>query len=290
MLKPHLWKGRNMAARSDWRGGISFAGQTIPVAAYKAVSRQRPPSFNMLDPTHRQRVRQQLVDVEGEPVERSETLRGVEVGKTIYPLPAEALELIEKVGRSDVLDIERFSEVGSVPLGLSLETYRIVPDEKVPGSASSVQTLWNGLRYTGRAAVIPNWSARAGSRPSTLVIHADDEGLVGNVLPFAEEIRHDAPAFEPVTDERQGQMFESGLEIFECSLDAFDLQAYADTWLARRQAAIDMAVAGKPIPVEVAADAPMTAPDLNAALAAALEKRKGAKKPAAKRPRAKAAA
>jgi non-homologous end joining protein Ku len=264
---------------------VAFAGQTIPVAAFKRVNRQRPPSFKMLAPSDSKPVKQVLQDSSGDIVNRADTGRGVEIGKAVHPLPAAALELIEKVGRSQVVEIERFTALSSVEpyFDLTLDTYAICPDEKSPGSESSVQTLWNGLRHTERAAVIPNWSPRAGSRPSILVVHAADEGLVGNVLPFSYEIKHNDEAFQPTVDEKQGKMFEAALDIFEPVLEDFDLEAYKDTWLARRQAAIDMALAGEAIPVDPELEAPTgPVPDLLSALEAAVAKKGAAKKSAAK--------
>jgi Ku protein len=260
-----------MAARSTWAGAITFAGFPIPVQVFTVVKSRKSASFKMLDPVHKMPVSQILVDCEGDKVERAETLKGVEASKgTFVALGDDALELIENQGRSTAVEVERFAAVASIDFSLSLESYVVIPDPKVPGSEQPVQILWNGLRESQRAAVIPEWAATASAKPSTLVIRATGDGLAGSLLPFGSELKTDLPVWVPVADERAGQTF-AAVVAKNYSTEDYDISVYKDGKAERREAAIALALSGAPIPAEVKQDAaPAAVPDLMAALEAQL--------------------
>ncbi len=280
-----------MTPRADWRGAILFASFPVPVAAYKRVRRDRGDSFKMIDPKDKLPVNRIYVDHNGDKVEYDDLGRGVVVGEVIHALPPEALEQIERASRSTFVEIERFAPLNTIALDLSLESYVITFDDKVPGSEQSIQTFWNGLKASGRAAVIQDWCPRSGSKPSTLVIYATDEGLIGNIMPFKFEVKP-CPSFTPAVDKGAQKMAAMAIDTMYPT-GPFDLEAYRDGHAERRQAAIDMALAGEPIPAGEAVPKP-AAPDLMQALAAKLEgagtkpARKAAAKPRAPRTRAKA--
>jgi non-homologous end joining protein Ku len=241
----------------------------------------------MLDPVFNQPVSQKLVDKDGTVIERSSTVKGVEAGPGQYvALTEQGLELIGNVGRSAVVDIERFAPVESIDFNQAVEHYVITPDPKVPGADAAVQVLWNGLHATNRAAVIQNWAAKENSKPSILVITAQDNGLVGTLIAYARE-RNDIPGqFVPGVNDQVAQMFEAAIRNY--NLDDFDASVYTDTHAERRQQAIDLALSGAPLEELLAAGAPAPEPEtpnlMSALLASAgAEPVKPAKKPRAKK-------
>jgi len=282
-----------------------FAGMAIQLSAFHRTVRKNQ-SFKMLDPKHHQPVKSVLQDIDGNEVERSKTGRGIETGKMVYPLPSEALAMIERVGKTEVVEIERFAPLASVPIELALESYVLVPNEKIPGADQGVQLLWNGLTKTKRAAIIDGLALSSGARPSIFAIMADEHGLTGYVMPFEHEIGGDAPAWKPEANARAGKLFAAVLDPDpdsdeNYSLEAYDATVYHDTYAERRQTAIDMALAGKVVVVEEQEVPPVeTGGDMMLKLEAMLKARTApaksktaakprttAKKPAAK-PRAKA--
>lgn len=275
-------------ARSSWTGAITFAGFPINVAAY-AVTSKSVAGFKMLDPNHKLPVQQKLVDVAGEEVQRADTLKGVEVGKDRYvALDPAAVEMIQAVDRSVTVDVERFAPLDSVPLNLATGAMRLIPDSKVPGSEQPVQILWNGLRATNRAAIITDWCPRSGARPVVLAIYADDDGLIAHTLPYATDL-NDVPNMVPVENEQAATMFEQLVSAqYECG--DFTLADYEDGHAARRQLAIDAALNGEVIEAPASAPAKPSAPDLMAAMAAALGDKPAPAKAPAKAKKAKATA
>lgn len=261
-----------MAQSAAWRGAISLAGFNVSVAAFKTnVERYGGSGLRMLDPVHQQPVKQAYVDVEGKIVDRDQTLRGVEQAHEKWlPLSPEAREAFDKASRSVVVSVHSYAKVDSIDPSIAMERYTIVPDGKVPGAESSVQTLWNGLRASNRAAIVEDWSARAGSKPSTLIIYATDEGLTGIVVPFDEELPKNLPSFTPVPNKTAAELFTKVILKGHKPV-AFSLAEHPDRQGQRRQQAIDMTLAGSKGQVLSVAVQETPVQDLMAALAASLE-------------------
>lgn len=260
-------------ARARGTFSITLAGVPIQVAAYHRATRKNQ-SFKMIDPKHQQPVKSVLMDIDGNEVKRDETGRGVETGKVVYPLPAEALPLIEKVGKTEIVEIARFAPLDTVPLELALESYVLVPNDKVPASEQSVQIFWNGLNKTKLVAIIDQLAIATGARPTTFAVVAHDDGLVGYVLPYAHEVRGDAPAFVPEPNAKFAKVFATFIE-GDYEIEPYDVNVYHDTYTERRRAAIDMALAGKldEIPVQAEMELPTNGGDLMAKLEATLAER-----------------
>lgn len=280
-----------MAARTTWRGAIAFAGFPINVSAYAVTKSRSAESFKMLGADGLP-VKQQLVDTAGQVVERASTQRGVEVSKGKFAvLPPEAIEAINEAEKSVSCEPAGFPVLDTVP-PLSKQAYRLTPDEKVPGSDQGYGILWNGLRASGRALIVDGWKATSSSRPTLLAIYADDEGLIANALPYAGEL-NDVPSADVQENEQAAAMFQQFLDtVYEDATGPFDLSAFTDTYAENRKEIVAKALAGEVIEAPQAPAGAASGPDLMAAMTAALEqskgaKRKGAKKPAAKKAKAK---
>lgn len=212
----------------------------------------------------------------------AETHSAWEVGKdALVVLPDDAVEQLKSSEGTTMLEIERFAPIESIPFVFSKSVYRFVASDKVPGSQGPVNILWNGLLKTGRAAVIDGWVARSGSRPTTLVIHADDVGLLGNTLPYLTDLK-DAPTGTFTQDEKAAAVFEQFVDT-NYLVEAYDVAAYTDTYAETREELIAKAMAGETIAVAATAAPKPAGPDLMAAMQAALgETPKARKKPNAK--------
>lgn len=275
--------------RAAWSGAINFAGFPIHLSAYNTVRSRSSESFKTLDPVNKQPVKQLLVDQEGNPVDRATCLKGVEVTRgQIVPLDQAAVEAIAAVERTDTIEPLNFAPIEGVrpAMQMSLGSLRFVPNEKVPGAAGPAGILWNGLLKSERA-LIATFVPRAGSRDQLLALYATEFGLDGNLLPFAAEMADNLPAHIYEEDEKAAMMFEQFVGL-NYTTDDFTHTAYESEHRKRRDAAIEAAVKGEPITV---ADAPApvaAAPDLMAAMAAALEQAPAKKAPARAHPDQKA--
>lgn len=280
-----------MAARSAWSGAISFGGFPIHLSAYNVVKSKSAESLKTLCPCHQEPiVAPKVCATTGDPVNAEDALKGVQVARgDIRLLDANAVEALTEGERSEMLDILSLPELDTVPLHMGVGHYRLVPNDKVPGSAQPAEILWNGLRESGRA-LVTEWVKRAGSRNELLTIHADVYGLNGTVLPYKTDL-NDVPEHKFEENAEAGAMFEAFASQQGIDTGAFSLDAYVDRYRERRDEMIAAALSGKPIEVTPAAAAAPAVPDLMAAMQASLNavKAPAKKKPAARKAPAKAA-
>lgn len=272
-----------MAARTAWTGSVNFGGFPIPLAAYSATSSKSADSFKSLCPCHSQPISQiKTCATTGEKIDNADLLKGAEMSKgNIYTLDKAALEAISSGESTKSVDVERFASYASFErhLWLADKSFRIIADPKFPGSDKSANVLWNGLRASERVAVIDGWISRAGARPATLVIYADDDGLIGVTLPYERQLVAGLPAGGFGEDEKAAAMFEAFVDAQDYSTDDFDLGTYVDMYRERRDDLIAKAVKGEPIEAADVKPAAPSGPDLMAAMEAAMA---GAAKPKAK--------
>jgi non-homologous end joining protein Ku len=142
---------------------------------------------------------------------------------------------------------------------------------------------------TERAAVVPGFVPRSGSRDQLAVIVADVYGLDLLTLPFQSELRA-PPEWAPETNEQAGAMFEQFTEQAGYTMDDFSWPAYESGYEARRSEAIEKALKGEIVTVDAGATPKPAVPDLMAAMQAALgaTKKAPAKKAPAKKKAVKA--
>lgn len=278
-----------MADRTAWTGAINFGGFPINVAAYSVTVSKAGDSFKSLCPCHKQPIKQKKVcEVTGDVIEHAELLKGVQVASGIAVVDKDAAEAIRAGESTKSVEIERFAPLDTVPINLGTGSMRVVADPKTPGAEGPANILWNGLRSTGRAAIIPGWVMKSGSRPRTLAVYADEKGLIATILPYATDLKA-IPNASFAEDEKAQAMFEAFVQAQDYCMDDFDVLAYADTYKEEREKLVTAALNGEVVTVE---DKPVPAasgPDLMAAMQAAMEAAKPAKKaPAKKRAKAKA--
>lgn len=255
-------------ARATWTGALEFGGFPVHLAAYSVTKSTE--SFKTLCPDHDAPAKQRLFCAEGgEEVQRDACRKGVEPSKGVFvPIPADALEAIKQIDRSDTLTIERFSPRDTVPLHLATGHFKVAPNPKMAGSSGSAAIVWNGLRSTGNC-LMTEWSQRAGARPKLVAIFAEDDGLAASELPYATDLR-DTPEWQPEENEQAAQTFEQFVAI-NYTVAPFEHEVYEDTFSAQRERLIEQVLAGVTIEAPAKAEAEkQPAPDLMAAMQATL--------------------
>lgn len=280
-----------MAERPAWTGSIIFAGFPIHLRAYPVVQSRAAGSFKSLCPCHQAPIKQHKVcATTGEIVNNDDLLKGVETSKNTYAvLDAEAVEFIRHAESSETVEVERFAPRDSLPLTYAIGRWRLVPNDKIPGSEGPCGIFWNGLRATERAAVVPGFVPRAGSRDQLAVVVADVYGMDLLTLPFNAELKT-PPEWAPQENEQAGEMFEAFVGQAGYVMDDFSWPQYESNYEARRNEAIEKALAGEVVTVSDAPAAAPAAPDLMAAMQAALATAPKAKAKPAPKKKAKAPA
>lgn len=253
------------ATRSSWRGAVDVASFPVNVTLYPRRKSRSADSFKMLG-SDGMPVKQQLVQSDGSTIARDETGKGVMTGKdTFAVLNADAIESIKDANKSELVSPKQFAPLSTVPLELALQTYHVVPDKNVPGADQAANILWNGLRASG-LAYCTNVTMQAGGRDSILVLYASNDHLYAASLPFEAEL-YTAPESGWEVDDSAAQVFQTYVESQE-GVGSFDLGAHFSEYAERRQAAIDAAIAGKPVKKAKKAAPKVEVPSLLAAMAA----------------------
>jgi DNA end-binding protein Ku len=271
--------------RSVWNGTISFGLVNIPIALGVATQRSDP-KFRTLDAETNQPIRQQMVSTARDDavVERTETVKGYEVGKGQFVVVTdEELESVA-VERRRTIDIVSFIDIDEVDPVYYDRTYYVAPQE----AANKPYTLLlEALKETGKAAV---GKLVLSSKEHLVLLRPAGDSLAIELLFYPEDVRmstrdeiegivHDTKVAKPELDMAK-QLVESLSRPFEPG--DFENEHKRDL-----MALIEKKLAGEEITVAPEPEERQPVPDLMAALQASLEqakddKRKGAPKAAAK--------
>ncbi len=257
-------------ARSIASLTISFGLVAIPVKLYSATLSSERISFNLLRQKDGSRVKQQYIAVaDGQPVERSEIVKGYEVAKDQYVMfsPEELKELEDTT--THAIDIGQFVPLESVDPVYFDGTYYLAPDK---GGAKPYTLLATALRKAGQCAV-GRWVSRG--KEHIVAIRPMGDGLAMHQLHFRAEVRdlkdlgiEPAPVSEPELKLAQ-QLID------QLSAKRFDPNEYVDEFKGRIEAAIQKKIQGKQISLaETAPAAPRgNVIDLMEALRASIDAR-----------------
>jgi DNA end-binding protein Ku len=262
-------------ARSIASLTISFGLVAIPVKLYSATVSSERISFNLLRQKDGSRVKQQYVAVnDGQPVERSEMVKGYEFAKDQYVrFSPEELKALEDT-TTHAIDISQFVPLDSVDPLYFDGTYYLAPDK---GGAKPYTLLATALRKAQQCAV-GRWISRG--KEHIIIIRALEDGLVMHQLHFKAEVRdlkdlgiEAAPVSEPELKLARQLIDHLGAK-------RFDPNEYVDEHRARVEAAIQRKVDGKEVSL---AEGPVSATggnviDLMEALRASIDAR-GSKAP-----------
>jgi len=257
-------------ARSIASLTISFGLVAIPVKLYSATVSSERISFNLLRQKDGSRVKQQYVAVaDGEPVERSEMVKGYEFAKDQYVMfTPEELKALEDT-TTHAIDISQFVPLASVDPVYFDGTYYLAPDK---GGAKPYTLLATALRKAGQCAV-GRWVSRG--KEHIVIIRPMQDGLAMHQLHFRAEVRDLKDlGLEPA------QVSEPELKLAQQLIDhlavkRFDPNEYHDEFKSRVEAAIHKKVQGKEISL---AEAPVAVShgnviDLMEALRASIDAR-----------------
>jgi DNA end-binding protein Ku len=261
--------------RSIWKGTISFGLVNIPIALGVATQRSDP-KFRTLDAESGQPIRQQMVSSARDDavVERTETVKGYEVGKGQFVVVTdEELESVA-VERRRTIDIISFIDIEEVDPVYYDRTYYVAPQE----AANKPYTLLlEALKETGKAAV---GKIVLSSKEHLVLLRPSGDALAIELLFYPEDVRistqeeiedivHDTKVSKPELDMAK-QLVDSLSRPFEPN--EFENEHKRDL-----MALIEKKLAGEEIQVAPEPEEREPVPDLMAALQASLEQAKSEK-------------
>jgi DNA end-binding protein Ku len=276
--------------RSIWKGTISFGLVNIPIALGVATQRSDP-KFRTLDAESGQPIRQQMVSSARDDavVERTETVKGYEVGKGQFVVVTdEELESVA-VERRRTIDIVSFIDIEEVDPVYYDRTYYVAPQE---ASNKPYTLLLEALKETGKAAV---GKIVLSSKEHLVLLRPSGDALAIELLFYPEDVRISSrEEIEEIVHDTKVAKAELDMakQLVESLSRPFDPNDFENEHKRDLMALIEKKLAGEEIQVAPEPEQREPVPDLMAALQASLEqakdeKRKGGAKPATKASRGK---
>jgi DNA end-binding protein Ku len=277
--------------RTIWNGSLSFGLVNIPVGLALATS----PKARSSDVTFRQLHRECLTPIKQKrwcPVHDrelgpDEIVKGWEVAKGEFVVVEDAdLEAIQLADDSRAIDITAFVPSDQVDPIYFDRTYYLAP-ANAPAQRRPYVLLLEAMKQTGTAG-IGRFILR-GSETFCLIRPRGD-ALALETLFLAEDVRSQAEIEEAVEETKvKDTELDLAQQVIDSLADEFDPKVLVSEYRRDLRALLESKLAGQPIakPEPVEAEAPVV--DLMEALRASVAASKK-KAPAAKRPRAKAAA
>ena len=293
--------------RSIWTGAISFGLVTVPVKLYSAVSRKSV-RFHQLNKETGVRIQQKRVDpTTGDEVPYEDIVKGYELTPDRYVIiePGELEALDPKKTKS--IEIEDFVSHEEIDPIYFDHPYYLAPG---PGGAKPYRLLLEAMRETDKVGI-----ARVviRSKENLVAIRPAGDVLEMSTMLFADEVI-DPDRLDDLPDPDDVKTTAKELQIAKQLVDSlagpFEPGKYHDTYREEVMSLIERKAAGEEIAVQpAAAEEPTEVPDLMSALQASLDavkarsggtgksdrasrttKKAPARKPAAKKPRAKTGA
>lgn len=216
-----------MAVRASWKGHISLAELSIPVALYAAATASERISFHILNEKTGNRVRREYVDEETDkPVPREDQVKGytTENGETVILEPEEVAAAVPESDKT--IRIKAFIPCPEVDTLYLDRPYIILPSDRAAGEAFAV--LCAGMQQShvvalGRVVLF--------RRVRTLLLRATGPALAAHTLNFDYEVRSAGEAFDDLPEIRiKGEMLDLAKHIIATRSGSFDPAEFDDRY------------------------------------------------------------
>jgi DNA end-binding protein Ku len=263
-----------MAARSMWKGSISFGLVNIPVKVYLATE-DREFSFNQLCPNGHRIQYKRWCPVEEKEIGFNEIKKGYEVSKNSYiAIEKKDIDNI-KLKTTNTIDVKEFVEAKDFDPILIERSYYVAPDTKRGAVDKAYSLLARVLSETNKIAV---GKVVFKDKEHVVALRAYQRGIIMHMLHYLDEVRpvNEIEGMANIQKTGIGNKEEISLGkmlVQNLSTKHFDMSKYSDSYAQELKNLIDAKVKGKTyaksVPVEK--ESPK---DLVAALKASLQKTK----------------
>lgn len=235
-----------MAPRANWKGFLTVAEVSCPVALYTAASTSERIAFHTLNRATGNRVRRQFIDSDtGKPVDRDDQVKGYEVGSGEYII-LDPDEVAAAVPNSDkTLSVSTFIGCGDIDDVYFDKPYYLAPTDRHAEEAYAL--IREGMRKKKVAALAQTVLFR---RVRTVLIRAHGAGLIATTLNFDYEVRSTKDAFDSVPDLKiKGEMLELAEHIIKTKSGKFNPKDYDDRYEAALAEVVKAKIEGRKIDV-----------------------------------------
>lgn len=189
-------------------------------------------------------------------------------GDDFVVLDDDALASIAEAGVSDGMAVASVVELDRLPIERFTGLYYLCPDSKVKRSEDAVKVVVAALERQ-RKALITKWAPRG--KEMLVAIYPKDGALAMKAVMFASEVREPDAKWQISTEGVGEEEIKVAEQLLGTLPADFEFDAAVDNTVAVRQAAIEAARSGKPVPKREPAGPAEAAPDLMATLTAAMQ-------------------
>ncbi len=229
--------------RAYWKGYLRLSLVTIGVEIYNAVESKSDISFRQIHKPSGRRVQyQKMVQGIGE-IESSDIVKGYEVDTDTYviiePDEIEALKLDSK----KTIDLTKFVDASEVDYRYFERPYFVAPADPLAGEGFVV--IRDALRKTGKIGL---GQVTIGGREWLVAIAPIGDGLLMEMLRYAEELRDPEDYFEDIPDDKpQKEMVDLAVQLIEQKSAAFKPDAFTDRYQDALKALVQQKMKGQTV-------------------------------------------
>jgi DNA end-binding protein Ku len=272
-----------MAARSIWKGAISFGLVNIPIEVFSAVQKEDYTSFNQLCENGHKIKNRKWCPVEEREVQWSEIKKGYEITKNNYVvIEKEDIEKI-KLKTTNTIEVKEFIELEEFDPLFIENSYYVGPDTGKKKKSDNTTTTTTTTTVPAKAyslfVKILNETRKVAigkvvlrEKEHLVALRAYQRGLVMHQLKYLDEIR---PMDEiggldssPKIDANELLLGKTLVE--NLTTEEFDLGQYSDAYAKQLEKLIEAISRGEKITIEKEEEKPEDTTDLLKALKASI--------------------
>lgn len=216
-----------MAARAYWSGQIRLSLVSIPVQVYTATKSGSRIRFNQIHEPSGKRIRYEKVVPGIGPVDPDDIVKGYEVEKGKYVLFSDEEMEAVKLEAKHTIDLVHFVDRKEIdPIYFDRPFFVAPDDDAVAGEAYIV--LRDALRKSGKVGL---GQIVARGRSSVISLGPCGDGLLIEMLRYADEIRKSETFFAGVPDEKPDkELLELAEELIDRKSGPFDPKEFEDAY------------------------------------------------------------
>jgi len=215
-----------MATRPTWQGYLRLSLVSCPVALYTATSRSGEVHFNMLEKKSHQRIRMVPTDAKGDPVDRSDIVKGFEIEKGRYVVVTDEEIKNVRLETTRTLDIERFVDEDDIDRLYWDDPFYVVPEKGVGAEAFAV--IRDAMKAAGKIAI---GCLVLRGRERQIALEVRGKGLVAYALRPHDEVRDSGDFFDDIPAVKADKdMVEIATRIIGQKEAAFDPSGFTDRY------------------------------------------------------------
>jgi DNA end-binding protein Ku len=230
-------------ARTYWKGFLRLSLVSIAVEVYNAVESKSEISFRQIHKPSGRRVNyQKIVQGIGE-IDSADIVKGYEVEPDTYvTLEPEEIDAVKLESRKTI-DLVQFVDAKDIDYRFFERPYFLVPADDLAGEGYVV--IRDALRKTGKVGLA---QITIGGREWLVAIAPLQDGLVMEMLRYAEELREPQDFFDEIPDVNpEKEMVDLAVQLIGKKSSAFKPEAFEDHYATALRELVQEKLKGRKI-------------------------------------------